>query len=231
MPMRVLALDTALDACSVALVDGEEVRARRQVKMRRGQAERLIPMVGACLREAGLEPMGLDLIAVTTGPGAFTGIRIGLSAARGLALATGHPCVGVTTLEALAADAPRIDGRPIVVAIDARHGRLYAQVFRDPDAPLGPPWAQDVAKVAAAVPVGAIVVGGGAAVLCDALRAAGRDADMAGPMLPDPVTVARLGCRRWRAGSPPPRPLYLRTADVTPPVTTQVPASENAPNR
>lgn len=100
--MIVLAIDTALDACSVAITCDEAVLSSLSEPMSRGQAERLAPMVQEAVAQAGVALAQLDRIAVTTGPGSFTGVRVGLSFARALALALNKPCVGVSTLEALA---------------------------------------------------------------------------------------------------------------------------------
>ena len=97
--MRVLAIDTALEACSAAVLDTEQaaITAHESLAMVRGHAEALMPLVARVLDRAGLEFAALDRIAVTTGPGSFTGLRVGIAAARGIALAAGKPAVGLTT--------------------------------------------------------------------------------------------------------------------------------------
>ncbi len=100
--MIVLGIDTSLDACSVAIVRDGETLAHLHEQMTRGQAERLAPMVREAAEQAGVAFAELDRITVTTGPGSFTGVRVGLSFARALALAIRKPCIGVSTLEALA---------------------------------------------------------------------------------------------------------------------------------
>src|SRR5450830_1638087 len=128
--MRVLAIDTALEACSAAVLDTElgTIVAHESLPMLRGHAEALLPLIARVMDRAGLEFTALDRIAVTTGPGSFTGLRVGLSAARGIALAAEKPVVGLTTLSAYAAPHVSESGtHPLISAIDARHDHVYMQ--------------------------------------------------------------------------------------------------------
>src|SRR6266849_3006699 len=129
--MLILAIDTALDACAAAVLDtnASQLIAVESLVMKRGHAEALMPLIARVMRDARLPFAALDRIAATTGPGSFTGLRVGLSAARGIALAAGKPVVGVTTLTAYAAPVVSESGeQPIVSAIDARHDHVYLQV-------------------------------------------------------------------------------------------------------
>ena len=129
--MIVLAADTATAACSAALWCDGEVLARECVAMPRGHAEALMPMIARTLAAAGARLRDIDLGAVTVGPGSVTGLRAGLAAARGLAMALARPCAGVTTLEAIAAAVPASSRRrePLLVALDSKRGQLFVQVF------------------------------------------------------------------------------------------------------
>lgn len=219
--MKLLALDTATTACSAALWDDGIVRARDLRVMARGQAEALMPMVVGVLARAGLAFADLDLIAATVGPGAFTGLRIGLAAARAMALAAGLPCAGVTTLEAVAANVAESErrGSSLLVALDAKRADLYVQVFTDGRDPLAPPRAVLPADLAGLVPPGPLmIVGDAAAQAAAALAVAGIDARLSSASgIPDAACVAAIAARRWQAGGPalPPEPLYLRPPDVT----------------
>ncbi len=217
--MNILALDTATAACSVALWGAGALRARRFAAMTRGHAEALLPMIEETMAEAGLAYADLDAVAVTVGPGTFTGLRVGLAAARGLALAAGVPVLGVTTLETLAHGlAPEASaGRVVVAALDARRGEVYVQQFDAARAPLGPPQVAAPAAAAAALPPGpAILVGDGAGLVAAALGVARDDVTVAeAPRLPDAAMAVELAARRFAAAGAvpperPPAPLYIR---------------------
>lgn len=211
--MRILAIDTATAACSAALMDGDTILARRFVPMARGHAEALLPMVETVMAEAGAAYGDLDLIATTVGPGTFTGLRVGLAAARGLAVAGGLPVIGVTTLEALAHGvAPDLRrGRSVVAALDARRGEVYVQAFDEDLEPLAPPAA--LPPRAADLPAGPVAIAGsGAALVMDALKRRGADVVVDDALLPDAAVVAALASRRFdpAVAVAPPEPLYLR---------------------
>src|SRR6185312_12626224 len=126
--MNLLAIETATEACSVALLHGNTLIDRSELAPRR-HAELVLPMAEALLAEAGITRKQLDVIAVGQGPGAFTGVRLAISVAQGLALALDIPVVSVSSLAALAMQAPK-NGAPILAAIDARREEIYAGVFR-----------------------------------------------------------------------------------------------------
>ncbi len=219
--MRVLGLDTALGALSVAVIAEARVLASAFEMMTRGQAELLAPMTARVLAEAGLLPAAIDRIAVTTGPGTFTGQRVGLGFARGLAQSCGAQCVGVTTLAAMAAEAcARHPGTAIhVAASDARRGEAYVQIFAVHGAELsalsGPALMSHDALVARVQAFGAdqpIILSGTAfaAIGGEFGRA---DLIISGVLQPNAIHVALLGGRADPATNPP-EPLYLRDADA-----------------
>jgi tRNA threonylcarbamoyladenosine biosynthesis protein TsaB len=208
--MIVLGLDTALPACSVAVVRDGQALASLSEPMSRGHQERLAVMVREAMQAAGLAFTALDRIAVTVGPGSFTGLRVGLAFAKGLALALDRPCVGIGSLQALAASVE--EPGVVFAAIDAKRGQLYVQAF-ERGAALSAPAAVDLADAAARLTEVSgwelpALVGSGAVLLAGAQPAGGRIVDR---QAPDPVAVARLG-----AGAPlvPPQPLYLRAPDA-----------------
>ncbi|WP_371811026.1 tRNA (adenosine(37)-N6)-threonylcarbamoyltransferase complex dimerization subunit type 1 TsaB [Caulobacter sp. S45] len=210
--MIVLALDTALDACSVAVVaDGQPLAVRTEA-MERGHQERLAPMVAEAMQAAGVAFAALDRIAVTVGPGSFTGLRVGLAFAKAMSLALGIPCLGVGTLEALAASAPgRKDAPLLVAALDARRDQLYLQAFSRAR-PLGDPENLPLeAAVERLAGMGADestpVVGSGAGLLGLGDRA------QPTPDMIDPIALARLAAVRPKPDGRP-APMYLRAPDA-----------------
>jgi tRNA threonylcarbamoyladenosine biosynthesis protein TsaB len=209
---RVLAFDCSGASCSAAvLVDGV-LKADRFAAMERGQAEVLVPMIQSAMADSGLDFADLDLIATTVGPGSFTGIRLGLAAAEGLALATGKPILALTSFEAhLAGLAPeRRRDRPVAIVIDSRRGPVFLQIFGPDGAPLGEPAQIEPADLPTLLPAGPVAIGGdGLALLGD-------------PTPPDRIRAADLA--RLAAGfgtqephPVPAHPLYLRPPDVTQP--------------
>ncbi len=195
--MRVLALDAALARCAAAAVVDDVVRAARQEDASRGHAALLPIMANEVLAEAGLAATSLDLVAVTVGPGSFTGIRAGLALAQGIALAAGVPAVGVSVGEALADSLPYLGGRLLWSAIDSRRGRVFLE--------------RDGVVVACSLdalpaPDSRVAIAGDAAIEV-AARLAARDADimLTDARLPQARHVAVVGARRLR-GELPPRP-------------------------
>jgi len=218
--MRVLGLDTATSGCSAAVWDDGRVTARRAEPMARGQAEALVPMAEGALAEAGVGFDGLDRIAVTVGPGAFTGLRIALAAARGFALVAGLPVVGITTFEAVAHGLPDAEraGRAVLVAVDSRRAEPFLQLFGPDLAPVGEPAMLEPAGVpgwlAGLLPQGPLLVAGdGSGLLRPLLESRPDTAFAEGPGIPDAAVVAALGAAR--SVGLPPQPFYLRPPDVT----------------
>ena len=218
--MRVLAIDTALEACSAAVLDTERagVVAHESLPMLRGHAEALMPLIARVLERARLTFSELDRIAVTTGPGSFTGLRVGISAARGIALAAGKPAVGLSTLAAFAAPFIAADDTlPVVVAIDARHDHVYLQVFGPGGRTLVTPRLVPLREALRAAATGAPRLVGTAANMLAAAWPAGERPPSAVEQrqAPDIDWVARLGAAAVETGSPP-KPLYLRAPDAQP---------------
>jgi tRNA threonylcarbamoyladenosine biosynthesis protein TsaB len=218
--MLILAIDTALDACAAAILDtaASKLIASESQAMKRGHAEALMPLIGRVIKGAALPFAALDRIAVTTGPGSFTGLRVGLSAARGLALATGKPAVGLTTLSAYAAPIVSEAGeQPVISAIDAGHDQVYFQVVSGDGASLVRPRVGKIEDVLAASRFGAPhLVGNAAKILAERWpNEAPAPVKVDARAAPDISWVAWLGA----AVSPntaPARPFYLRAADAKP---------------
>ena len=222
--MKILAFDTALDACSVAVCDGRNVLARRHEHLSKGHAEALVPMIQSVLSAASAWFDELDLIAVTVGPGTFAGIRVGLSAARGIALTTGVRVAGITTMAAIAEGVRQWremdEGRAIVVLHDAGKAELYHQVFpRDGETTVLAPAVIAPTDVPSVLPSGPVtVVGSGTELVRDQIKERHPDVRFSdAPFVPDAVHVARAGLKLAESdgiGNVPPQPLYLRAPDA-----------------
>jgi tRNA threonylcarbamoyladenosine biosynthesis protein TsaB len=129
--LRILTIETATPVEAVAVVDGEDLLAERTTLAGRGRADELVSAVASVLSESGLGLRELEAVAISIGPGRFTGLRVGLATAKGLTAATGLPLLPVPTLEALAASAPAVPGAALVCPmLDARRGEVYAALFR-----------------------------------------------------------------------------------------------------
>lgn len=215
--MRVLALDSSANACSVALWRDGVIKASRFHQMERGQSEALLPMVAEVMAEAGASGGDLDVLGVTVGPGAFTGIRIGLAAARGLALTWGIEVAGISSLQAVAGGVPASEraGRQLVVIMDTKRADLWVQVFDEGLVPQGPPGSKTRDEIPALLAsLNRPLLAGDAAA-----DVGGADFASAAPYV-DARVVAELAAWAWRNGAAlPPDPLYLRPADVTLPKT------------
>ena len=228
--MRILALDTALPAvCACVLESGQtEPLAMETLTMERGHAEALLPLIERVMARVEGGFPSLDRIAVTVGPGSFTGIRVAISAARGFGVALNIPVVGVSTLGAFAAPlvlAPRPSQTPgsplpaiIVSAIDARHGHVYVQACSEGGAMLLAPTVLPLGEVVDRLPPGPLrITGSAASLLAIAAWSSHRAAEVEGEIIaPSIVFVARLGMIA-DPDQAPPRPLYIKAPDVKPP--------------
>ena len=203
----ILAFDTSAAHCAAALLRGSDILAERAEAMTRGQAERLFPLLEDLLAGTGAAWRDLDAVAVGTGPGNFTGIRISVAAARGLALSLGRPAIGVTGFEALAAG----QAGPVLASIDARRGQAYVQLLGG-RVPHAPELTTPTTFVPPAGSDGAATVGHMAEAF--AARTGGRAVP---PAMPPAVAIARVAATRLGRPGPRPAPLYLRPADAAPP--------------
>jgi len=225
--MLVLAIDTALSVCAAAVLDTRRAAmiASETLPLTRGHAEAVMPLIARVMDHAQVEFRDLDRIAVTTGPGSFTGLRVGISAARGIALAAGKPAIGLSTLAGLAA--PYIaadDSMPVVAAIDAHHDNVYLQVFGPSGRTLVPPRIASLREALKASMTGSTrLVGSGAQAIAALWPKSEPPPVVVDPRgAPDIDWVARLGAAA-AAGHGPPKPLYLRAPDARPQDAARLP--------
>ena len=190
----ILGIETSGARCAVALACGARV-VRRIREMERGHAEALFPMIEEALAEAGAAYRDLSRIGVCTGPGSFTGVRVGIAAARGLAMGLGIPAIGIGRLEALAAEAA--GGRAAAVRVPGPGGACFLQEFDAEGRAERPP---RLAGAEAPAAQGRVLIGPGGTL----------------PLgLPDPAVIARLAGARSQGERP--APLYLRDSGAAPP--------------
>jgi tRNA threonylcarbamoyladenosine biosynthesis protein TsaB len=225
--LRILAIDTALGACAACIVqaDQPEPLAAEAILMERGHAEALLPLVDRIVSgvEGGFS--SLDRVAVTVGPGSYTGIRIGIAAARAIGLAAGIPVVGVATLSAYLAPLMTRESRGLLAAaIDAKHGQVYLQAVAPGGRTIIAPalmGVREAVRILGSEPVQ--LVGSGAALVAPECWTQGVDAQISGaPPAPDIAWVARIGALADPAQALP-KPLYLRAPDAEPLDANRVP--------
>lgn len=218
--MLILAIDTALDACAAAVLDTKANRllVNESQAMQRGHAEALVPLLGRVMDASGIGFLDIDRIAVTIGPGSFTGLRVGLSAARGIALAAAKPVVGLTTLSVFAAPlVNETDETPILSMIDARHNHIYYQLVTGNGTMIVHPRVAPIAEVLEAARYGPPRLVGNAAQLI---------AEHWPALTPPPLAVDQrpapdISWLAWLGAAAIPeaasaKPFYLRSADAKP---------------
>ncbi len=207
--MRTLAIESSCARGGVALLEDDRLLGERIFENGMVHGRDIAPAIDALLRASGLVPRDIDLVAVDVGPGSYTGLRVGIAAAKGLCLALGRPAAAISSVDALASP---VSTHPLVVAaIDAKWGQIYGARY-EKGVRIGPIVAEAPADFARHVPAGALVVG-------DAIEAYGAlltHATSAGPthLYPHPATVARLGMRAAREDAAKLVPLYLRPTEA-----------------
>jgi tRNA threonylcarbamoyladenosine biosynthesis protein TsaB len=210
--LKILSVDTALGGCSAAVLDGETILAHHFEEMARGHAEALAPMVQQVMAKSGLGFAALDRLAVTTGPGTFTGQRVGLAFMRGLRVALKKPLTGITTLEAMAAATKNSRAAAIH---DAKRDEAYLLLWENGETVFAPavmPFAEAIEKIRSFGPCA--LAGSGAPKAAPALGAGFILSDI---RQPDALWVARLALAR-PSDDLAPAPLYLRAPDAKLPV-------------
>lgn len=223
----VLGMDTSMNACSVALVDGRDTLETRSDPMTRGQSEALAPMIDQVMKATGRTYDDIDALAVTRGPGAFTGLRIGLAAARGLALTISKPCIGITTFDVLIRQALMAPGVTmpgdgiLVIAIETKRDDVYVQAIGSDGSTVVSPTAMMAEDLAKALPEERLkfICGDATARVREELGPTGPAMEIIpNVILPDPAILAM--CAQAFLDSPedaPASPFYIRPPDVTMP--------------
>lgn len=209
--MNLLAIDTALEACAVGLAAGGAKPIIHTEVIGRGHAERLFAMIEAVTTEGGIGLDRIDRFAVTTGPGSFTGIRVGIAAVRGFALVTKTPALGFSTLAVHGETARRMAGPvPVMAMLPAKGGEVFFQMFDAEGVALTAPSVGPLADaIEAAKNAGARLAGAGAA-------SAEADLDpIHTQSSPDVVSLLRLAETAIADGNAP-RPLYIKPPDAKP---------------
>ena len=211
--MKILGLDTAMAACSAAVIDTQSPLplAEAYVPMERGHAEALPPMVAEVMSASGLAFRDIDRIAVTVGPGTFTGVRIGLAFARGLGLALGVPVIGIDSLSAIAANEPA--NAPLLIVSDARNDEVYAALLSCDRKLVSGPEITTAAHAASGLSPGTHVLGTAASAVIAASGRTDLNTSSAN-RLPVASAFARLAASALPG--PMPAPLYLRAPDAKP---------------
>jgi len=223
--VNILSLDTALDMCSVAIsIDGSIVACQLRHSPK-AQAEILFSLLENVFNQSVITPHQLDLIIATVGPGAFTGLRVGISTARGISLATKTSCKGITTTEAIAQGVPheKFDYAPVLVALDSKRNDLFVQLFGPGRTPLGKVAAVEREKLSVwvreIISEGQVVqiIGNSSHVASDLLKNDGLNSIvLKGSEMPDAREIAIIAFERWKLGIPllELTPLYLRAPDA-----------------
>lgn len=211
----ILAIDTASTLCAACVIDAGVELGRCVRDLGKGHAEHLMAVIGEALETAGIGYPDLDRIVVSTGPGSFTGVRVGVSTARGLAMALKIPAVGVTTLEAIAAEArATLGARPVLAALDAGRGEINAALYDATGDALFGPAVTTLEEIAALARAHQPALCGSAAALI--VAELGNSPDIGAlSSTADIAVYARLGTEKILDGIRP-RPLYLRAADAKP---------------
>ncbi|RCS25052.1 tRNA (adenosine(37)-N6)-threonylcarbamoyltransferase complex dimerization subunit type 1 TsaB [Phyllobacterium salinisoli] len=217
--MKILAVDTAANLCAAAVYDSDGARLLSVISedIGKGHAEVLMGYIERAINEAKTGFSDIGRIAVNIGPGSFTGVRIGVSAARGFALALNCPAIGVTAFEALAMEARGThEGQPVLVAIDAHRSEIYAQAFETDGKAAGAPLAgglDDILALLALRPQRPVLTGSAARIINEALGEA--PLTIAGEAATAGIeTIARIAASRAPGDAP--KPLYMRGPDAKP---------------